>query len=109
MEVNEDIIDKQPEKAEDSAEVLPGMSDEEVIAEPATSAQASEEIDDVEPHSESGAKKDLTKDSIDPVSLLSSGISITVIDRKKKVGLRKTSRKIVLTQYPSCLVGSASL
>merc|ERR1719422_2751722 len=61
------------------------MSDEEVIAEPATSAQASEEIDDVEPHSESGAKKDLTKDSIDPVSLLSSGISITVIDRKKKV------------------------
>ena len=84
-EVNEDIINKQPEKADDNAEVLPGMSDEEVNAEPGTSDQAGEEIDDVEPHSESGAKKDLTKDSIDPVSLLSSGISITVIDRKKKV------------------------
>ena len=84
-EVTEDIISKQPEKGDDNAEVLPGISEEEVIPEPATSDQAGEEIDDVEPHSESGAKKELTKDSIDPVSLLSSGISITVIDRKKKV------------------------
>ena len=84
-EVTEDIINAQSEKADDDAEVLPDMSEEELVGDPATSELAAEEIDDVEPAvADGGTKKDPKKDSIDPVSLLSSGISITVIDRKKK-------------------------
>ena len=86
-EVTEDITNAQSEKADDDddAEVLPDMSEEELVAEPATSELAAEEIDDVEPTAaDVGTKKDPKKDSIDPVSRLSSGISITVIDRKKK-------------------------
>ena len=87
MEITEDIINAQSEKVDDDhdAEVLPEMSEEELNPDLTTSEPATEEIDDVEPDAEiAGTKKDQKKDSIDPVSLLSSGISITVIDRKKK-------------------------
>merc|ERR1712240_986270 len=44
-----------------------------------------EEIDDVEPQLEDNQSKDNhKKEDIDPKSLLASGVSITVIDKKKK-------------------------
>ena len=57
-EVTEDIINAQSEKADDDASVLPDMSEEELVADPATSELAAEEIDDVEPAAEEGGKGD---------------------------------------------------
>ena len=86
MEVQEDQVEEitdKDEEPEEEPEVVEEKEEEDVGAETSTKGahNAAEEIDDVEP-----AEVEESSAPVDPTKLLAAGVSITVIDKKKKTG-----------------------
>ena len=86
MEVQEDQVEEITDKEDDpeeEPEVVEEKEEEDAGAETSTKGahNAAEEIDDVEP-----AEVEESRAPVDPTKLLAAGVSITVIDKKKKTG-----------------------
>lgn len=108
MEVQEDQVEEVTGKDndhEEEPEVVEEKEDEDAGAETSTKGahNAVEEIDDVEP-----AEVEETTAPVDPTKLLAAGVSITVIDKKKKGEMTEDQPKTQTVPAAAAATASSS-
>jgi len=113
----EPAVSKKDKKLTESSNLEPELKNTDKNTQPQTKTiptedeNVMEEIDDVEPLTDTGSLNQVdSKKTIDPTKLLASGVSITVIDKKKKEEItEEVSKEEAFTETSSKGTGDLEL